>query len=90
MNKEWDLSPLYEGIDTERFQNDLKALAEKVEAINAFTAHLPEEDRGAVLHRALELQEQIMRIAMPLFEYASLRSSTNTSDEEAVNAEAKL
>ena len=90
MNKEWDLSPLYESIETEKFQNDLKALTEKVEAINAFAAKLPEENRGAVLHQALELQEQMMQLAMPLFEYASLRSSTNTSDEEAVNAEAKL
>lgn len=90
MNKEWDLSPLYEGIQTEKYQNDLKALFEKVDALNAFTSQLPEEDRGAVLHQALEQMEQIMQLAMPMFEYASLRSSTNTSDEEAVNAEAKL
>lgn len=90
MNKEWDLTPLYEGIETEKFQNDLKALSEKVEAVNAFAAKLPEENRGAVLHQALELQEQIMTLVMPLFEYAGLRSAVNTSDEEAVNAEAKL
>ena len=90
MNKEWDLSPLYEGIETEKFQNDLKALTEKVEALNAFAAKLPEEDRGAVLHRALELQEQVSTLVMPLFDYAGLRSAVNTSDEEAVNAEAKL
>ena len=90
MNKEWDLSPLYEGIQTEKYQNDLTALFEKVDALNAFTSQLPEEDRGTVLHQALERMEQIMQLAMPMFEYASLRSSTNTSDEEAVNAEAKL
>lgn len=90
MNKEWDLSPLYEGIETEKFQNDLKALTEKVEALNAFAAKLPEQDRGAVLHRALELQEQVSTLVMPLFDYAGLRSAVNTSDEEAVNAEAKL
>jgi len=90
VNKEWDLTPLYAGIDTEKFQNDMNALSEKVAAVNAFAAKLPEENRGAVLHQALELQEQIVTLAMPLFEYAGLRSSTNTSDEEAVNAEAKL
>lgn len=90
MNKEWDLSPLYEGINTEKFQNDVKALAEKSAAFNAFAAKLPETDRGAVLHRALELQEEIVALAMPLFEYASLRSSVNTADQEAVNAGAKL
>ena len=90
MNKEWDLTPLYEGIETEKFRNDLKALSEQVEALNAFAAELPEENRGAVLHQALELQEKIVTLATPLFEYASLRSSTNTSDQEAVNAGAKL
>ena len=90
MNKEWDLTPLYEGIETEKFRNDLKALSEQVEALNAFAAELPEENRGAVLHQVLELQEKIVTLAMPLFEYASLRSSTNTSDQEAVNAGAKL
>ena len=90
MNKEWDLTPLYEGIDTEKFQNDMKALAEKSGAFNAFAAKLPETDRSAVLHRALELQEEIMGLALPLFEYAGLRSSVNTADQEAVNAQAKL
>ena len=90
MNKEWDLSPLYEGIETEKFQNDMKALTEKVAELNAFAAKLPEENRGAVLRRALELQEQITDLVMPLFNYAGLRSAVNTSDEEAVNAEAKL
>lgn len=90
MNKEWDLTPLYEGIDTEKFQNDMKALAEKSAAFNAFAAKLLETDRSAVLHRALELQEEIMGLALPLFEYAGLRSSVNTADQEAVNAQAKL
>ena len=90
MNKEWDLTPLYEGIDTEKFQNDMKALAEKSGAFNAFAAKLPETERSAVLHRALELQEEIMGLALPLFEYAGLRSSVNTADQEAVNAQAKL
>ncbi|MBR6377684.1 MAG: hypothetical protein IKS05_07960, partial [Oscillospiraceae bacterium] len=86
MNKEWDLTPLYEGMETEKFRNDMKKLTETAEAINAFAAKLPEEDRGAVLHRALELQEEITLLVIPLFEYAGLRSSVNTADEEAVNA----
>ncbi|MBO4418874.1 MAG: M3 family oligoendopeptidase [Oscillospiraceae bacterium] len=90
MNKEWDLTPLYEGMETEKFRNDMKELTETVAAVNAFAAKLPEENRGAVLHQALELQERITKLAIPLFEYAGLRSSVNTSDEEAVNAEAKL
>ena len=89
MNKEWDLTPLYEGFDTEKFQNDRKTLNETVAAYNAFAAALP-EDRAAGIRRALELQEKISGLAAPMFEYAGLRCATNTSDEEAVNTQAML
>ena len=89
MNKEWDLSPLYTGFDTEKFRNDLQTLKDTVAELNAFAAALP-EDRAAGLHRALELQEKIAALAMPLYEYAGLRTAVNTGDEAAVNAEAML
>ena len=90
MNKEWDLTPLYRGIDTPEFRADCAELEKLSAELNAFAAHLPEDNRGAVLHRALELQEGMARIVAPLFEYAGLRSAVNTADEEAVNASAKL
>ena len=90
MNKEWDLTPLYKGIDTPEFRADCAELEKLSAELNAFAAHLPEDNRGAVLHRALELQERMARIIAPLFEYAGLRSAVNTADEEAVNASAKL
>ena len=89
MNKEWDLSPLYEGFNTEKFQNDRQALIETAAAYNAFAAALP-ADRAAGIPEGLRLQEKIAGLAMPLFEYAGLRSAVNTSDEEAVNAQAGL
>ena len=89
MNKEWDLSPLYEGIDTEKYQTDLKALEAATAAYNGFAAALP-EDRAAGLRRGLELQEEISRLAMPLFEYAGLRSAVNTSDSQALDMESRL
>lgn len=89
MNKEWDLTPLYEGIDSKKFQNDLNALKRNVADYNAFAAALP-ADRAAGIRRALELQETTAKLAMPLFEYAGLRTAVNTADEEAVNAEAML
>ena len=79
MNKEWDLTPLYEGIGSEKFQNDLKALTEAVAAYNAFAADLSETDRGGVIRGGLELQERLMTLAGPMFEYASLRSSVSFS-----------
>ena len=90
MNKEWDLTPLYKGFDTEAFRADFAELEQLSAELNAFAAHLPEENRGAVLHRALELQEKMSGKIAPLFEYAGLRSAVNTADEEAVNATAKL
>ena len=89
MNKEWDLSPLYEGIDTEKFQNDLKAAAKTVAEYNAFAAELP-EDRAVGLRRGLELQEKLNSLAVPMFEYCSLRSSVNTSDGEALDTISRL
>ena len=89
MNKEWDLSPLYEGFDTEKYQNDRKVLTETAAAYNAFAADLP-ADRAAGIAEGLRLQEKIASLAMPLFEYAGLRSAVNTSDEAAVNAQAGL
>ena len=89
MNKEWDLTPLYEGIDTEKFQNDLAELTKAVAECNAFAAAMP-ADPAAGIRKGLELQERIQLLAMPLFEYASLRSSVNTSDGEALDAISRL
>ena len=89
MNKEWDLTPLYEGFDTKKFQNDFRALTETVAACNAFVSNMP-EDRGAAIHGALEIQEKLWSLAAPMFEYASLRSAVNTSDNEALDTLSRL
>ena len=89
MNKEWDLSPLYEGFDTEKFQNDLKTLTETVETVNSFAAALP-ADRAVGIRKGLELQEKLNELAAPMFEYASLRSAVNTSDGEALDTLSRL
>ena len=90
MNKEWDLSPLYAGFDTPKFQDDLKAVTALVREYNAFAAALPAAGRGEAIHRALELQERLTKLAMPMFEYASLRSAVNTSDNEALDTMSRL
>lgn len=90
MNKEWDLSPLYEGIDTAKFQDDLNALSKTVADYNAFAAALPDENRGEIIRQALELQEKLTRLAWPMLGYVSLRSSVNTSDSEALDMMSRL
>ena len=87
MNKEWNLSPLYEGFQSPKYQDDLRAVTALVEAYNAFAAALPETGRGAAIHRALELQERLTGLAMPMFLYAGLRGAVNTADNEAVDAQ---
>ena len=58
-----------------------------VDEYNAFAAALPETGRGAAIHRALELQERLTGLAMPMFLYAGLRGAVNTADNEAVDAQ---
>lgn len=86
MNKEWDLSPMYLGFDDPKYAEDSAKLEQLVSDYNAFAAHLDEADRAATIHRAIELQEQLLLVAMPLIEYASLRYSVNTADGEAIEA----
>lgn len=86
MNKEWDLSPMYQGFDDPKYQKDFDKLAQLVADYNAFAADLDASDRGKTIHRAIELQEQLVLLGMPLMEYASLRYSVNTADGEAIEA----
>ena len=86
MNREWDLSVIYKGFDDPKYAADSEALHRCAEEYKQFAAQLDENDRAAAIHRAIELAERLELLAMPLIEYASLRYSTNTADEDAINA----
>ena len=90
MNKEWDLSPLYTGLESPEFLADFAALEALSAEFNALCADLPAENRGEALRKVLTLQEKIAEKAHRLYSYAELRSAVNTGDEGAVNATAKL
>lgn len=90
MNREWDLSPIYKDFDDPKYAEDCDKLTKTVEEYNRFAASMDEADRGAVIHQALALQEQLVLLAMPLLEYASLRCSVNTSDGKAIDAANKV
>ena len=90
MNKEWDLTPMYKGFDDAAFQGDVDDLTKTVGELRSFTAQMDPVDRGHVIHRAVELWERTEDLAYRLFSYTALRSATNTMDEEAAAAEAKL
>jgi len=87
---EWDLSPLFSGTDDPKFTEAMEALRRTVRDYNAFAAALDAAAPGATLHRALELEERLTELAMPLFHYVVLRSSVNTQDAEAVSCEGRL
>ena len=90
MNKEWDLSPLYTGLESPEFLADFAALEALSAEFNALCANLPAENRGEAIRKVLTLQEKIAEKAHRLYSYAELRSAVNTGDEGAVNATAKL
>lgn len=90
MNKEWDLSPLYTGFDDAKFVQDFDDLRAAVAEYQELPAKQDSMEAGAYLHYALELEEKVTDIGRRMGSYASLRSSTNTQDAEAVSAMAKI
>ena len=90
MDYTWDLSPLYEGFDTDAFRADLAALDAVMESVNAFAAEpaaaeTSTNDANAFLHRYIDLYEQANTLAAKLICYTQLRSAANTADMEAAS-----
>ncbi len=85
MNKEWSLEKLYKGYDDPAFADDEVKLDRLIAEMTEFTKDFS-GDPAAVLHRGIELEQELNTVAEKLFSFASLQSSTNTSD--AVSAAA--
>ena len=90
MNHQWDLSPLYVGFDDPRYAADLEALKVAVEETRVLPEKQNAMESGEYLRYALELEEKVNELGKRMASYASLRSSVNTQDVEAVSALAKL
>ena len=90
INKEWDLTPLYQGFDDPAYAKDLEALRASVEEIRAIPALQGTMEPKDFLVKALSAEEQISAVGSRLAAYAALRSSTNTRDAEAVSSLGKL
>lgn len=91
MNKEWDLSPLYQGFDDPQFAADFKALEAAVADFNAQAAALSKDGKteAAQLAAILRAEERVSDLGCRLLFYSNLRSTVNTSDNEAVDAMSK-
>jgi pepF/M3 family oligoendopeptidase len=84
----WDLNDLYKGFD-ETFKNDLTKLDNLVQAM---AAHLTSEVKDDVkyIEEALKFDEKITVLGRTIGSFASLTSSTDVSNNEALGYLSKL
>ena len=85
MNKQWDLSILYNGFDDPQMSEDLKAFDASVNNIISFASELDSMGAKELLTKYIELNTNLSALAEKLFIYANLRYSANTSDNEAAS-----
>ena len=81
MNEVWNLDRLYKGFDDPAYVADMESMKQLVAEFTEFAAKLPETDPLEGLRKGVELREKLADLSM-LFNYASLRRSTNTTDPE--------
>ncbi len=74
---EWDLTPLFPGVDSPKFQEAWQKVAQGLEALKAKV-----EERAPVLE-VLEAQDALLEASTPLFAYLYARVTANSLDEEA-------
>ncbi len=90
INKEWDLTPLYNGFEDPAYTKDMEALRSAVEEFSTIIPLHATMDPKDYLVKALTIEEQVSELGGKMAAYAALRSSTNTRDGEAVSALGKL
>ena len=90
MNDTWDLSVLYTGFDDPALAADLAALDAAIADLHRLAADAASMPAAALVRAFIDVYE---RMAVPegkLFIYASLRTSADTSDTEAVSVTGQL
>ena len=85
MNKQWDLTILYNGFDTPEFAKDMEAFDEAIDEVLSFGDSLSDYAPEALLLKHIELEAKISFLAEKLFIYSNLRYSANTADTEAAS-----
>ena len=77
----WDLSPLYESFDSPVFKNDMELVKKYIEEINAIpNLNCSPEEKA---EKYISVQNDFQDKAERLIEYAALRTSADTGDDEA-------
>ena len=85
MNKQWDLSILYNGFDTPEFAADMAAFDKSIAEVIAFGEQANTLAPEELLLKYIELETAINSLAEKLFIYANLRYSANTADTQAAS-----
>ena len=83
MNEVWNLEPIYKGFDDPAFARDYEALKALVQKLKTFSGELEGMEPLAGLTRGVALSEELTDLVNKLAEYASLRQSADTRDQEA-------
>ncbi len=89
MNKEWSLEKLYKGYDDPKFKEDERILDESIKDIIDLSSDLS-GDPAEVLTKIIELTQKIYSKVDPLFSFAQLQMSVNTSDVASASAAGRL
>ena len=89
MNKEWSLEKLYKGYDDPKFKEDERILDESIKEIIDLSSDLS-GDPADVLTKIIELTQKIYSKVDPLFSFAQLQMSVNTSDVASASAAGRL
>ena len=85
MNKQWDLSILYNGFDDPKLASDMSDFDKAIADIIAFEGGLSDYSAEALLLKHIELETRLSSLAEKLFIFANLRYSANTADAEAAS-----
>ena len=85
MNKQWDLSILYNGFDTPEFKADMAAFDAAIAEVIAFSSNLSSVTAEELLLDYIESSTRLSSLAEKLIIYANLRYSANTADTEAAS-----
>ena len=85
MNKQWDLTILYNGFDDPKMAEDMTAFDKAIADVIAFSESLDALGAEELLLKHIALETEISNLAEKLFIYANLRYSANTADSEAAS-----
>lgn len=90
MDYRWDLSVLYDGIDTEKYHTDEKQLSEFVSKLVSLSEKTGKIADNELIDGYLRINEQLTLTEERLFSYLNLRFATNSDDLEAKSQFGKI